>query len=169
MNAINNFATRRKVKQLNEQHGKKFVDWEQIKKIALFIEASSKINKSEMDKFVESLGKYVSVFYLETRSKTKTYSDWKCITSKDKTISGMPKAAVLKEVAAEKFDLAISACKQHSNFTARIFAQCNSDYKCGASDVYGESPLVIEWKEGADTLVYLKDVLKYVQMIRTGG
>lgn len=163
--AISNFITRRKVKQLNELHGKRFDDWEKVKKVAVFIDAPG-VSKSEMDKFFESWKKYITVFYIELSAPNKTYGDWKCFTAKSKTIFGMPKEEVMNEVGGEKYDLAISACRQHTHFIARVFAQCHAPYKCAMNDVFGECSLVIKANESGDALSYLKEVTRYLQMIR---
>jgi len=164
--SIANYLTRSKIHRQNSARKKQFSDWHKIEKIALVIDEIKNLNKSEADKFIEGLKKYTGVFYVEPSSKLPSFSDWTCFSKKDKTILNLPKSIVLNNLNSKKFDLVISVSGQNPLFTANITSQINAAFKCGNNNLFGELDLIIERKD-KDLVSYLKEVVKYLQMIRT--
>ena len=165
---IASYITKSKIVQQSKTRQKQFLNWENIFIIALIIDEKEAINKSELDKFVESLKKYIEVFLVEINSAQASYGDFKCVTKKDKTILGLPKTVFLAEPKAKKYDLIITVSNKHKLFSANLISQLSSPFKCGSSDLFGELDLVIERNESQNLIVYLKEVVRYLQMIQVG-
>ncbi len=164
---IASFITASKVAEQNKARQKQFLNWENIFIVALIIDDKETINKSELDKFIEGLKKYTEVFFVELNSKQAAYGDWKCVTKKDKTVLNLPKDFFLQESKAKKYDVIINVSNRYSLFTANLTARLNAPFKCGNADLYGELDLIIERKESQSLIAYLKEVVKYLEMIKT--
>ena len=164
---IANYLTRSTIAAQNLKRQKQFLSWEKVFIIALIIDEKAAVNKSELDKFIEGTKKYIEVFYVELNSKQSTFSDWKCLTKKEKTIFNLPKVSFLNEVKEKKYDLVINVSQLQQVFTANLVSQLNSSFKCGNNNLYDELDLIIERNESQNLISYLKEVVKYLEMIRT--
>jgi hypothetical protein len=165
--SISSYLVRNKVQRSNSQRKKKYLSWDKIGRIALVIEEGDKFSKNEIDQFTQSLKKYTEVFFVELKSKQASYGDWKCLVKKDKTFFGLPKPETASSIKSKSFDLLICVNKTDSFFIAGLASAFNAPYKCGNADLFGEMDLIIERKPDQSLLSYLKDVLKYLEMIRT--
>ncbi|MES2681158.1 MAG: hypothetical protein V4635_14790 [Bacteroidota bacterium] len=145
---------------------KQFLPWDKIKTVALVLNSTDKINKSAIDKFVEGTGKLVSVFYIEPTSKTATYSDWQCLSKKDRTFLGLPHSKFLHQVKDKKFDLVINTSPETDLFSAALTAALTATLKCGGGKKYGELDLIIQKADPYHVIDYLNEVIKYLKMIR---
>lgn len=151
--------------QLSSQK-KQFLSWTQIEKIALIIDNSEPINKHEVDIFIESTKKYVDVYYLELNSKTSSFADWICFTKKDRTLLNLPKNHVESSIKNRQYQLVINTAQKYSLFAAHLLSQINPPYSCGVQNLFGETDLIIEKQPSCNLVDYLKEVRKYLEMIR---
>jgi len=162
------YITRSKVAKQSLVREKHFLNWDKINKIALVIDDKEVINKSELDKFTEGLKKHIEIFFVELKSKQPTFGDWKCLSKKNKNILNLPKDFFLNEIKEKKYDLVINASLQYSVFSANLINHLNAPFKCGNNNLFGELDLIIETRESESLLSYLKEVVKYLAMIKTG-
>jgi hypothetical protein len=163
---IARYFTRKRIEKENALRQKRFLSWDKVDKIALIIETHPSINKSAIDKFIEGTKKYMEVFFIETRSKQSSYGDWRCFVKNDRSFLRLPAEHVFRELKSKKYTLVINAAFDNSLYAANLTSALNADFKCGANDLYHEVDLIIERKE-QELLPYLKDVMKYLEMIRT--
>lgn len=165
--AIANYFTRMNVVKESALRKKQFLSWTKIQKIALIIDEKKAISKNEIDKFIESTGKYVEVFFVELSNKEASFADWKCFTGKDKNLLNLPKQAVLDALKGKKFDLVINVSTNHPLFCVNLLLALQTDFICGNNDQFGELDLIIERKESQSLMTYLNEVKKYLEMIKT--
>jgi hypothetical protein len=161
------YLTRTRIRKDNSSVNRNFLEWEKIQKIALVVDEAP-LNKSEIDRFTEGTKKYVEVFFVETRAKQSSYGDWKCFTKKEKTFFKLPTAAALSSVDGKKFDVTIVINPSGKLFTAYLVSHIQSSFRCGDHNVAGEIDLIIERKQEQNLSLYLKEVQRYLEMIRTG-
>ncbi len=164
---IANHLTKSNVAKLNITRQKQFLSWDKIYIVALVIDQSDSINKSELDKFIEATKKYVEVFFVEINSKQATFSDWKCLVKKDKTFLNLPKSLFVNEVKDKKYDLVINISGAKPLYSCSLTMQLNSPFKCGNNNLHGELDLIIERKDGQNLISYLKEIVRYIEMIKT--
>jgi hypothetical protein len=165
--SVSTYLTRKKVQRNNSQRKKNYLSWDRISRIALVIEEGEKFSKNEMDQFVQSLKKYAEIFFVELKSKQASYDDWKCLVKKDRAFFGLPKPEVTSQIKSKSFDLLICVNRTGSFFISALASDFKAPYKCGNADLFGELDLIIERKPDQFLLSYLKDVQKYLEMIRT--
>ena len=79
----------------------------------------------------------------------------------------MPKDLFLQESKAKKYDLIINVSNRNKLFSANMISQLQAPFKCGNIDLFGELDLIIERKESQSLISYLKEVIKYLEMIKT--
>ena len=125
------------------------------------------LNKSEIDKLLESTKKYVEVFYVELNAKQASFGDWKCLINKNKTWLGLPSNQSTQVFQEKKFDLVINVSHEYKLFSANLISGINATFRCGNTNVFGELDLIVERKEGQNLNVYLKEVFRYLEMIKT--
>ncbi|MBA3664974.1 MAG: hypothetical protein H0W61_12300 [Bacteroidetes bacterium] len=166
LKSLANYFMRNAVEKHNSNRKKQFLNWDKIEKIALIIDNTHPVNKSEIDKFTDSTKKYVDVFFIELNSKQASYSDWICFTSKDKTFLNLPKSHIDLTIKNRQYQLAITVSEKHSLFAAVVISKINAPYTCGNRNLSGEIDLIIERNEKTDLPSYLREVLKYLTMIR---
>lgn len=156
-----------RIKRENILRKKKFISWDKVEKIALILEKKDSINKSAIDKFVDTSKKYIEVFYVETKSKEATYADWQCFSRKDKSFWNLPKKSIYSELKGKKFDVVVTTCSDN-NFFAIALASClNATLKCSDSTRYDYTNLVIKKAESLNLIAYLEETIRYLKMIRT--
>ncbi len=165
---IADYITKSKIGKQNAARQKHFLNWNNIKSIALLLESDLTLNKSALDKFIEETNKHLEIYYVEINSKQASYGDWKCLIKKDKTILGLPKNLFLEEVKPKNYDLVINISSSYQSFSANVVSHINSPFKCGNNNLCGELDLIIEKKESQNLNSYLKEVVKYLEMIKTG-
>jgi hypothetical protein len=166
LNKIAVFITRLFIRRNELARNKKFLSWEKVESIALLLD-NADINKSQMDAFTDGLKKYVEVFYLESHSKAPSYGNWRCITKEDLTFLGMPNKALSSEIDSKKFDVLIAVTDKNETLSANLTARINATYKCANKNVFGEADLIIKRQESKKSEAYLREVQKYLEMIRT--
>jgi hypothetical protein len=143
-----------------------FLSWDSIQKIALVISKRDNINKSQVDQFITGTKKYVEVFYIELDSKTPTYNDWNCFTKKDRSFVGLPSGAVLQGLSGKQFDVVINTCQEIELYSTALAGILHAPLKCGSSNRFNDSDLVIK-KTGINSIMdYLHEVVRYLKMIR---
>lgn len=163
--AIAGSLTRSKILAKNKSREKSFINWNKAQKIALIIDGP--INKSEIDRFTEGTKKYVEVFYIEPASKQASYANWTCCFKKDKTFLNLPKQTLLSELSHKHFDIAINCSEKNVLFGAAVCSEINAPMKSGFNSFAGELDLVLEKKQGDTLISYLKNMVHYLEMIRT--
>ncbi|MBI2723189.1 MAG: hypothetical protein HYX39_13530 [Bacteroidetes bacterium] len=146
---------------------KQFLNWDKIEKIALILDNSAPINKNEIDKFIDQTNKYADVYFLELNLKKSTFGDWICFTKKDADFLNLPKSHVESSIKNKQYQLVINVTEKYSDFAAVITSQMHPSFSCGNNNLYGEADLVIENKNSLNIINYLKEVQKYLQMIKT--
>ncbi|MGZ3920410.1 MAG: DUF6913 domain-containing protein, partial [Bacteroidia bacterium] len=144
-----------------------FLNWDKIEKIALILDNAQPINKNELDKFIESTKKYIDVYYLELNSKNPSFADWICFTKKDRTFLNLPKSHVESSIKNRQYQLVINTAEKYPLFAAHLLSQINPPYSCGIQNLFGETDLIVEKNTSVNIVEYLKDVKKYLEMIRT--
>ena len=165
---VTDIAIRWKLRSFAPARGDTPPSWEKIKNVALVLGASPTFNKSSVDTFLESLGKYVEVFYVEPRSSKPAYSDWHCLTRRDFNLLKLPKQKVTDELRKKNFDLVINAAPADDSSAVLVAAAIPARLHCSGSHRYHDARLVIT-RGGTATLVeYLKQVVHYLEMIKPG-
>jgi len=155
------------VSKENFNRKKQFLSWNDIKTIALILNSNDKINKSAMDKFTDNTGKLVTIFYVETSSKTPTYGDWLCFTKKNRNVFGFPSEKNLTGIKKTPYDLAINTSDETDLFSSSLISSLQATLKAGngkSSNVYD---LIIKKGDPHHVIDYLNEVIKYLKMIRT--
>lgn len=165
--SLANYLTRSAVEKQNSKRQKQFLNWDKIEKIALILDNTEPINKSELDKFIDRTKKYIDVFFIELNSKQASFGNWICFTAKDKTFLKLPKSHVALTLKNRQYQLVINASEKYSLFGAGLISQINAPYSCGTQNLFGEVDLIIEKKENTFLIPYLNEVMKYLAMIRT--
>lgn len=141
-------------------------NWDAVQKIALVLNKTPGLNKNETDKFIDSTGKYVEVFFVETGSKTASFADWRCFTREHKNFLGLPLRTVMKDMATHQFDIVINACGETDHFAGLIAAAIPASLKCSANNNFSAADLSIISPGSSGPLGYLAEVLHYLRMIR---
>lgn len=164
---IRNYLTRSKTAAMNKLRRKLFLDWGEVKSIALLIDKDSVVSKNKVDEFTASLGVYTEVLFCEINSKTPSYNDWNCLNKKDKNLWALPSGEKIEKLKKKKFDLVISLNKKGHLYTAYLTSLINATFKIGTKDVCGELDIVIETENGSGPEQDLNDILRYLKMIKT--
>jgi hypothetical protein len=160
------WMAKRKVSGLKSNGAKRFVPWEEIKSVAIIIQKKEQLNKSSVDKFIESTNKFVQVYYIEPSSKAASFGDWRCFTKIDATLFKLPKREVINGLKDKKFDVVINTSSEDDVFSKIIFATINSPVKCADADMLGAANLIITKSEPYYVFDYLNEVVKYLKMIK---
>lgn len=166
LRVISKILLRSRALTRNKKREKKFLPWDNIKKIALIIEKDKQLNKSLIDKFIDSSKKHVEVFYMELNSKQMSYSDWRCFSRKDRSLLLLPSKKIEEELKGKKFDAIINTCAENNLFALSVFASVNATLKCSAGDLFNMSDLIIKKNDPFNLVDYLNDTVKYLKMIR---
>ena len=145
---------------------KRFLCWNDISSMAIIIESNKNLNKNNLDNFIEKTGKYVEVFYVETNNKQATFGDWNCFTKKDLTLLNLPKSETILSLKTKQFDLVINTCNDSNLFAAALNNYLTSTFKCGLSNAYNDTDLIISKQESYDLPLYLTDISNYLKMIK---
>jgi hypothetical protein len=156
-----------RIKRENLLRKKKFISWDKVEKIALIIEKKDNINKSAIDTFVDSSKKYIEVFYIETKSKESSYSDWQCFSKKDKSFWNLPKKSIYYELKRKKFDIVVTTCSDTNFFAVALTSCINAPLKCSNISRYDYTDLIIKKAESLNLIAYLEETMRYLKMIRT--
>jgi hypothetical protein len=165
LRSLAKYLTKSFVEKQNSARQNKFLNWDKIEKVALIIDNSTTINKSELDKFIDSTKKYVDVYFLELGSKTSSFADWICFTKKDATILNLPKSHVESSIKNRQYQLVINATEKYRFFSANLLSKINAPYNCGVENMFGETDLIVE-KKSDNLISYLNEVARYLKMIK---
>ncbi len=145
---------------------KQFLSWDAIQKIAIIIDNKTAVNKSVIDKFCADSKKFIEIYYIELNAKQPTFGDWQCFTTKQKTIFKLPKSNTLNELKNKKFDCVINTCSENNLFSVSIQSALQASLKCGDSNIYNQTDLIILKAQNSNNIDYLNDVLRYLKMIK---
>lgn len=160
-------TVRSMVRKKTELTPKKFLNWEEIRSLALVIEDSEKASKHQLDGLLDEFKKHTEVFFLELKSKTPSYNDWYCLTKKDKNILGLPKTKLLDRFKTKKYDLIINTAENTIFYSAALSSFLQSTIICSSTAEFGHSDLIIRRAEHQDLITYLKEVLRYLKLIHS--
>lgn len=147
-------------------HKQKSLCWDKTEKIALILDKNDNINKSEMDKLLESTKKYIDVFFIETGSKTATYADWTCLLKADKSFMGLPKGTFVEKLKTKPYDVVINTCAEDNLYAAAIATYLPAQCKCSSGGYYNVGDLMIHRPSTDTSTSYLNQVIGYLKMIR---
>lgn len=150
----------------NVKRQKHFLTWEKIERIALILDKKDNINKSEVDKLLESTKKFFEVFYIELSSAEPSYGDWRCFFKKDKSILGLPKSVLQIEMRKKKFDVVINTLSDDNLFAQSITLALQAPMKCDCTEKFSQSDLIIRKNPGENMISHLQHVFNYLKMIR---
>lgn len=167
LKSVAGHTVRSLVRKKTEQTPKKFLNWEEIKSLALVIEDSEKASKHQLDGLLEEFKKHTEVFYLELRSKIPSYNDWHCLTKKDKNLIGLPKTKRLENFKTKKYDLIINTAERSIFYSAALSSSLQSTCTCSSTAEFGHSDLIIRRAENQDLMAYLKEVQHYLKLINS--
>ena len=142
------------------------LSWDDIQRVALIVSNKVPLSKNEVDRFIESTGKYVEVIYIEKDTSKPSFADWTCLTRERINFLGLPKDRILDELSGKKFDLVINATPGADRVAAMISAAMNARMRCSASSKHREADLIITATTTGTMGEYLTEVLRYLQMIR---
>jgi hypothetical protein len=146
---------------------KKFLSWDKIRTMALIIGSGEKVNKSQIDKFVDTSGKHVDVYYVELASAKPSFGDWRCLLRSHRNFLRLPVKRVQEDLRSKKYDAVLNACDGTYLFPAAVAALIPAPLKCAVSDLLGYANLEVSRKKSQDLPEYLEEVKKYLMMIRT--
>lgn len=164
--SLGKIILRSKIKNLSLPQKKNFLPWDNIEKIALIINEEESLNKSMIDKFIDDTKKHVEVFYLETRSKQKTYHDWHCFSKKERSLFYLPTKQAESELKTKQFDVVINACGEKNLFAFAVSSSLKTLLRCGYNNSYNLADLIV-LNSGSDKIVnYLENTVKYLKMIK---
>lgn len=164
--AIANFILRSRINRENSARQKKFLPWDRIDKLALIVEHQENLNKSVVDRFIEDTKKYVEVFYIETKSKHPSFSDWYCFSKKDASLLHLPKKEKITELHHKKFDAVINTCSETNLFAMAVSNSLPASLKCSATAKFHLADLIIKKAEPFSLKNYLDETVRYLKMIK---
>lgn len=145
---------------------KNFLPWDNIEKMAIIIDEDKMLNKSAIDKFIDDTKKHVEVFYLETRSKQKTYHDWHCFSRKERSLFYLPTKQAESELKNKQFDVVINTCHETNLFAFAVSSHLKTLLRCGNNSTFNLADLIIINSESGKTINYLENTVKYLKMIK---
>ncbi|MCC6372246.1 MAG: hypothetical protein IT236_14675 [Bacteroidia bacterium] len=166
---LNNLAEillKSKIEKDNAQRKRRFLNWDKIEKIALIVSKDEALNKSAIDTYIERTKKYVEVFHIELNSKEPSYGDWECFSKKDKSLLRLPKKNRIEKLKTKNFDLVINTSNTDELFSTSLSSSINAALKCGTSERFNDTDLIIVKKESGNLIKYLDDVVTYLKMIK---
>jgi hypothetical protein len=155
------------VRKKTNQAFKKFLNWDEIRSIALVIEDVEMVSKQAVDTLLDEFKKHSDVFYLELKTKNPSYGDWHCLTKKDKNLIGLPKKKLLDTFKTKKYDLIINTARQFIFYSAALSSSLQSTCTCSSSEEFGHSDLIIKRASNQGLIDYLREVLRYLKMINS--
>lgn len=165
-NFLGKIILKSKIERQNLSVKKAFLPWEKINKIALIIDQRNDISKSALDKFVDGTQKHVEVYFIESRSKEKTYSDWHCFTRKERSLLSLPNSRAEETLKDKHFDVIINTCEDSNIFAAAISLSLNALLRCGKESNFNLTDLIITKTEPYQLINYLENTVKYLKMIK---
>ena len=147
--------------------GKNFLSWSAIGQVILILEQEEGLSRQEIDQLIKQLDRHVEIFYIESRAKHPSYADWLCFTRKQRNFFSMPKKEVLREVHRKNTDLVINTTLHHPGFSSALATAVQSRLVCASSDQQYHFDLLVERSQKQSLPDYLKQVVHYLNMIRT--
>jgi hypothetical protein len=161
---IAGIAMRNEARQKAKRRQRNFLNWDRVQRVAIILDGARQTNKQALDLLIESMHKYVEVFYVETRSKLPSFSDWHCFTRKDRNALLLPNKKIVGFLRERKFDLVINAAVDL--FADAVLVYLPATLKCGRRDGFGDTDLVITEGTATEATGYLQQVITYLKMIR---
>jgi hypothetical protein len=144
---------------------KKFVSWDKIEKIALVINSRDKIARNVLDNFINESRKFIEVFYVEVNRRTPTYNDWQCFSKRHRSFFNLPRKIISGELEKQRFDVVINTSSDTDIFARSVAGFLSAPLKCSTAG-FREVDLVIERPDNYSLDNYLKEVVRYLKMIR---
>jgi hypothetical protein len=166
LKTVAEYTVRKMARKTSARLQKKFLNWENIKTIALVVEETEKVSKHQLDALLEQFNKHCEVFYLELTSKNPSYSDWFCLTKKDKNILGLPKKKAILPFKAKAYDVLINTANQSILFSTALIASIQSTCICSTTEKFGHSNLIVTRAKNQSLSAYLQEVQRYLKMIK---
>lgn len=167
LKSVAGHTVRSLVRKKTAQTHKKFLNWEEIKSMALVIEDTEMPSKHLVDQYLDELKKHCEVYYLELKTKQASYNDWHCLTKKDKNLIGLPKKKLLHGFKTKKYDLIINTAEQAIFYSAALSACFQSTFTCSSTEEFGHGDLIIKRADKQDLISYLREVQRYLKMINS--
>jgi hypothetical protein len=164
---IGEIVLKSKIEKDNAIRSRKFLSWDNIENIALIVSKEQDLNKSAIDKYIERTKKHIEVFHIELSSKEPSYGDWECFARKDKSLLQLPKKSRIDALRSKHFDLVINTCEENSFFSTAVSSSLNAALKCGSSNRFNDTDLIIKKTEPFNLIKYLDDIVVYLKMIRS--
>jgi hypothetical protein len=161
-----NMQSRARLKRGRLLQKKQFKNWDTIGTVALVLHANEGISKNELDIFLNKLNKPVQVFFVDPKAKMPAYADWQCIIAQDMNLLHIPKTVCLQKLHQLTFDLVINAGAPQDLDIQNVAAALQANFKCGTYDNLADTNLVITRGNQQALSAYLKEVVKYLQMIK---
>ncbi|MBK9283150.1 MAG: hypothetical protein IPM51_02390 [Sphingobacteriaceae bacterium] len=162
---IARFFTKRLIAKNKKKESVPYTNWDSVKSIAFIIDVHTTINKSKLDAFFAQLNKYFSVYLVETNKSEPTFSDWSCITKKQKSIFGLPKKELFEKLKAKNYDVLVCVNPSDNTFTSNLCASIHAGLRCGSNDTFGELDLIIA-SSNKELIAVLEECVRYLKMIK---
>lgn len=164
--SLGKIILRSQIKNRTLPQKKNFLPWDNIEKMAIIVDEGESLNKSVIDKFIDDTKKHVEVFYLETRSKQKTYHDWHCFSRKERSLFYLPTKQTESELKSKQFDVVINTCNETNLFAFAVSSHLKTLLRCGNNSTFNLADLIITNSGSDKTLNYLENTVKYLKMIK---
>jgi hypothetical protein len=166
LTTISRIILKARIRRDNLNRQRRFLPWENIEKMAIIIEKQDSLNKSLIDKFADETKKHVEIFYIETKEKEKSFSDWHCFSRKDRSFLNLPAKRVESEFKGRKFDAVINTCSDNNLFALALCSSLSAYLKCCQHTALGLADLIIVRSESFTLKNYLDETVRYLKMIR---
>ncbi|HQQ95369.1 MAG TPA: hypothetical protein PLQ93_12495 [Bacteroidia bacterium] len=158
---------RNRLKVSKAFQGRHFPEWQSIKSIGLIIEDKEGVSREKLDRFIQSLDKFVEVYFLELKSRKASYADWICFDRSSRNVLGLPVKRHIQPIKKKHHDLVINTVTGSVAFAAALCAEIESACVCTCSDEYGHGDMIIQRQTNQDLLGYLNQVTHYLKLIKT--
>jgi hypothetical protein len=154
--------------QLNSMTSKSgFMNWEQVKEVALVISAPLTVSKNDLDRWITQSNKRIDVIYCEPNTKPSSFADWQCLTKEKSSWTGLPKTEVLQAYQKKYYDVVICLSKDIHYFEQSLVVAIHASVKVSSLEHLPYYSICIS-HEGVNTPIqYLEACVKYLAMIRT--
>ena len=166
MSFISDILLKSQIQKDTSNRKKQFLSWDKIQKIAIIIDNQTPVNKSVIDKFCADSKKFIEIYFVELNAKQASFGDWKCFTSKQKTLFKLPKKIVVADLKKKQFDCVINTCSIQNQFSIFIQSAIEAPLKCSDNNDYNQSDLIILKAQTSNIIDYLNDVVRYLKMIK---
>jgi len=163
---LTEWSLKSRLKKQQAQSSQQFISWDQVKQVALIVDAKTAGSKQLLDNYIQQSKKHVDVYYVELGSKTPTFADWHCFTKQHKSLLNLPTEKALLGIKSEGVDLVINACDDTNYFATALASWLHPMMVCNSFETFNASSLIIKKAEPFDLIVYLNNITHYLKMIR---